>query len=205
MPPHHHHLLFRAGSIAKLFPTLEYTLKSKRDFTALSRLDTTARAEIGLKSYLKYSLFHTFCRLTYYVDNFSGSCPFLEYTDLQGGVKKLVIITISLISTQPLNFHHSKYPRATGILGVSKYAVPRRWFLCEIKPHFKQKGTFQIGDEILNYAASTAAVLGRSKFTYKLCTYIKTTLCFRDKCPINPIYFAIYSRRCIRLFYNYKF
>lgn len=96
-----------------------------------------------------------------------------------------------------------QYPRAVVILQASKTCCVRRVILHVAEPQCKPKGTFQTGDEILNYAASDAAVRGRSKFTYKLCTYIKTTLCFRDKCPINPIYFAIYSRRYIRLFYQF--
>lgn len=56
--------------------------------------------------------------------NFSGLCPLLEYTDLQGGVKKLVVITISLRSTHLLNFHLSNYPRGSGILGVPNTSCP---------------------------------------------------------------------------------
>lgn len=111
---------------AKLFLTLQRTLKSKRDFAATYSLDTAARAVVQLKSYLKYSFFHLSRRLTYYVANFSGSCPLLEYIELQGEVKELVVMMMSLITTQPFYFHHSRYPRATGILGVSKYVVNRR-------------------------------------------------------------------------------
>lgn len=100
-------------------------LEKQRDFTAVCRGDTAARAEVEPKSNRTHSPFHISCRLTYYADSFSGLCPLLEHIDLQGGVQKLVIIMISFISTQPLNFHRSKYPRATGILGVSEHIVPR--------------------------------------------------------------------------------
>lgn len=76
--------------------------------------------------------------------NFSSLCPLLEYTDLQGGVKKLVIITISLTSTHLLNFHHSNYPRHSGILGVPNASYPEGDFCVKSNHIQNQRALFRL-------------------------------------------------------------
>lgn len=76
--------------------------------------------------------------------NFSGLCPLLEYTDLQGGVMKLVVITISCTSTHPLNVHHSNYPRGSGILGVPNTSCPESDFSVKSNHIQNQRALFRL-------------------------------------------------------------
>lgn len=76
--------------------------------------------------------------------SFSGLCPLLEYTDLPGGVKKFMVITISLTSTHLLNFHHSNYPRGSGILGAPNTSYPEGDFSVKSDHIQNQRALFRL-------------------------------------------------------------
>lgn len=76
--------------------------------------------------------------------NFSGLCPLLEYTDLQDGVKKLVVIIISLTSTHLLNFHHSNYPGGSGNLEVPNTSCPEGDFSVKSNHIQNQRALFRL-------------------------------------------------------------